>query len=127
MTNNALLPRTPEDASAQDGRIERISHFEAILKEGERAVSAMERALEDFASAQEKLSQLSEYYGSRVWREDFEASEAGKLPPELPCGVLSEDGIWNLLERNRELIEEGRALLERLAEPAAAETEDESV
>lgn len=34
---------------------------------------------------------------------DFDDDEAGRLPPDLRRGVLSEDGIWNALERRREL------------------------
>ena len=41
---------------------------------------------------------LKEYYESPQWREDFEADEAGKFPKDLKRGVLSEDGIYNLLE-----------------------------
>jgi hypothetical protein len=29
--------------------------------------------------------------------------EAGKFPEKLKRGVLSQDAIWNMLERNREL------------------------
>ena len=32
--------------------------------------------------------------------------EQGKLPRDLKRGVLSEDAIYNLLERNRELLEQ---------------------
>ena len=38
------------------------------------------------------------YYRSPLWRSDFEADEAGKLPADLPRGVLSEDGIYNALQ-----------------------------
>jgi len=31
--------------------------------------------------------------------------EAGKFPEKLKRGVISQDGIWNMLERNRELIQ----------------------
>ena len=31
--------------------------------------------------------------------------EAGEFPDKLKRGVLSEDGIWNMLERNKELLE----------------------
>jgi hypothetical protein len=31
--------------------------------------------------------------------------EAGKYPEKLKRGVLSQDAIWNMLERNRELLE----------------------
>ena len=43
------------------------------------------------------------YYGSELWKLDFAADEAGKLPPDLKRGVLSEDGIWNLLSDYREI------------------------
>ena len=114
MTNKNDYPRTTEESSAFDSRIERISKYETMKNEAEQAVSAMEKALEDFADAQEKLEALNSYYGSELWREDYEASEAGELPPDLRCGVLSEDGIWNLLERNRELLEDLQGCLDRL-------------
>ncbi|MBR4627209.1 MAG: DUF4298 domain-containing protein [Ruminococcus sp.] len=46
----------------------------------------------------EALSALSSYYGSAAWKRDFAADEAGLLPKELKRGVLSEDGIYDLLE-----------------------------
>ena len=41
---------------------------------------------------------LDDYYRSPQWRSDFEADEAGMLPQDMPRGVLSEDGIYNVLE-----------------------------
>ena len=40
----------------------------------------------------------------RKWQKDFEADEQGKLPESLKRGVLSEDGLWNLLEEVDERI-----------------------
>jgi len=51
----------------------------------------------------EDVAELSKYYGSELWKLDFAADEAGKLPPDLKRGVLSEDGIWNLLSDYREI------------------------
>ena len=51
----------------------------------------------------EDIRILDAYYRSPLWRSDFEADEAGKLPADLPRGVLSEDGIYNVLEKNQEL------------------------
>jgi hypothetical protein len=45
----------------------------------------------------ELLGKLSEYYGSAAWKRDFAADEAGLLPKDLKRGVLSEDGIYNML------------------------------
>ena len=36
-----------------------------------------------------------------LWKLDFAADETENLPPDLKRGVLSEDGIWNLLEDYR--------------------------
>ena len=47
----------------------------------------------------EMLRQLSDYYSSPEWKRDYAADEAGLLPNDLKRGVLSEDGIYNLLER----------------------------
>ena len=43
------------------------------------------------------LKELLEYYEGGQWLLDFQADERGELPKELKRGVLSEDGIWNLL------------------------------
>jgi ADP-ribosylglycohydrolase len=48
------------------------------------------------------LKTLAEYYESLLWRKDFEDDEAGLLPSGLKKGVLSEDGIYNLLQANEE-------------------------
>ena len=51
----------------------------------------------------EDVAELSKYYGSELWKLDFAADEAGNLPPDLKRGVLSEDGIWNLLSDYRNI------------------------
>jgi len=40
---------------------------------------------------------LREYMDSGLWLSDFQADERGELPRELKRGVLSEDGLYNLL------------------------------
>ena len=78
-------------------RINRISHMEALFDKSEEVVRRLETALEDFAALQPAIAELEAYYTSAQWRKDFEADEAGKLPKDLKRGVLSEDGVWNLL------------------------------
>ena len=46
---------------------------------------------------QKAIRILAEYYGSDEWKQDFADDEAGRLPKDLKRGVLSEDGLWNLL------------------------------
>ena len=45
---------------------------------------------------------------------DFEADEAGLLPPDLKRGVLSEDGIYNLLEEYKRVEEEMEEIMGKM-------------
>ena len=40
---------------------------------------------------------LKEYYESGLWLSDYEADERGELPADLKRCVLSQDGLYNLL------------------------------
>lgn len=82
---------------------ERIKAMEKKLEQASQSVMNLSAALDDYACAQDALNELSAYYGSREWKQDFAADESGMLPQDLKRGVLSEDGIWNLLEDWREL------------------------
>ena len=41
--------------------------------------------------------ELRDYYENGQWLRDYEADERGELPRELKRGVLSQDGLWDLL------------------------------
>ena len=78
-------------------RIERITNMESLFDKSEEVVKRLEAALKDFAASEHDIAKLEAYYNSPQWRKDFEADEAGKLPKDLKRGVLSEDGIYDLL------------------------------
>ena len=84
-------------------RIERITHMEGLLDKSTEIIRRLEQALKDFEALQTDVAELEAYYSSPQWRKDFEADEAGKLPKDLKRGVLSEDGVWNVLEDYRRL------------------------
>ena len=56
--------------------------------------------------AAELVQELESYYNSTEWKQDYTADEEGLLPKDLKRGVLSEDGIYNVLELYRERVEE---------------------
>ena len=78
-------------------QIERIRHYESLLDRIAPVLENLEEALDAFDGIQEDVKELSAYYESDEWRDDFEADEAGKLPADLKRGVLSEDGIYDVL------------------------------
>ena len=84
-------------------QIARIRQMERRLNRATAAVKRLTAALEKWDSTETDIQALDEYYGSDLWRQDFADDEAGLLPADLKRGVLSEDGIWNLLTDVREL------------------------
>ena len=84
-------------------QIKRIKAMERSLDRASQAVMKLSAALDDYADAQADIRQLEAYYGSNEWRQDFADDEQGRLPKDLKRGVLSEDGIWNVLVDNRQL------------------------
>ena len=86
-------------------QIVRIQEMEKHMNRASAAVMELSAALDKYVEAQQAIAELSDYYGSDVWKQDFADDEAGRLPQDLKRGVLSEDGIWNLLADNRELLD----------------------
>lgn len=84
-------------------QIARIRTMEQRMNRAAAAVKRLSVALDKWEAAQDDITALSEYYGSDLWRQDFADDEAGLLPADLKRGVLSEDGLWNLLVDVREL------------------------
>ena len=78
-------------------QIERIQYFESLLDKVAPVLENLEEALDAFGGIQDDVKELSAYYESDEWRDDFEADDAGKLPADLKRGVLSEDGIYDVL------------------------------
>lgn len=77
--------------------IQRIVAMEAAFDRTALAVQMLEAALDTYETVKVDIDRLTEYLESGAWREDFEADEAGLVPGGLKRGVLSEDGLYNLL------------------------------
>lgn len=85
----------------QTPQIARIKKYESYLNEAWQLLCAGENS----DRLKYLVSELEAYYESVKWRKDFENDEAGLLPKNLKRGLLSEDGIYNLLEEYREVSE----------------------
>ena len=90
---------------------DRINSMEQHMERASSAIINFSAALDKYIEAQQSIGTLSDYYGSDEWKQDFADDEAGHLPADLKRGVLSEDGIWNLLADNRELMNRMREVI----------------
>ena len=88
-------------------KVSRIEKYENIMHKAEMM---LEGSMDyDAEVLGEMVSELAAYYESAEWKEDFADDEAGRLPKGIKCGVLSEDGIYDLLERYRDFCNEYKA------------------
>lgn len=85
-------------------QIERISQMESLFDKSNEVIRQLQQAVDDFYALQPVISKLENYYKTD-WHTDFEDDEEGKLPTDLKRGVLSEDGLWDLLEEYQRLKE----------------------
>ncbi len=86
--------------------IDRINRMESILDSVSAKMEDPGLTKEELEDLQPKIKLLELYYTGNAWKEDFSLDEEGKLPKDLKRGVLSEDAIYNILEKNREMMEE---------------------
>jgi len=78
-------------------QIERIEQMESILDCLQDAITQANNAISHLRELGSLAMQLDDYYGSPEWLDDLEADEKGLLPEGLKRGVLSEDGIYDVL------------------------------
>jgi len=77
--------------------IDRIERMEACMDEAAGALRELAAALERYEAVLPKLAALDDYYRGGQWLRDYESDCAGRLPPTLKRGVLSEDALWDVL------------------------------
>lgn len=78
--------------------VQRITEMEHRYDSLTRALGNLEAAIAEYQALAPELQILRDYMDSGQWQKDFEADEAGRIPAEIKRGVLSEDGLYDLLE-----------------------------
>ena len=66
----------------------------------DEVAAALKNNPEEFAGNKDlrkKVEILTDYMDNGQWLADYEADERGELPQDLKRGVLSEDGLYNLI------------------------------
>ena len=77
--------------------VRRVQRMELYFDMVSQAFSIDPVYVRDDEHIKSMLNVLVEYYESGRWMADYQADEKGELPSDLKRGVLSEDGLWNLL------------------------------
>ena len=72
---------------------ERVSFYEELFEEVSTGVDS------DASDIEQKRKMLEDYYTSGQWLEDYEADEQGLLPDDLKRGILSQDALYDFLDK----------------------------
>ena len=83
---------------------DRITYYEEKMERVQKTLEKLKAAAEETRQLEGDVKELKDYYSSKQWKKDFADDEQGKLPADLKRGVLSEDGLYDLLAEYDELI-----------------------
>lgn len=81
--------------------------FDKVLK----SVKDLEVSLTNFESSIKDLELLKKYYDSKNWIKDKDTYEKESL--KIKAGVLSEDGVWNMLSDIDSLIDDMKRIIKK--------------
>ena len=91
-----------------DRIVKNEERFDRVLS----SVKDLQISLDIFLKVQKDLTLLSRYYGSKNWLKDKELYENNSIK-EIKAGVLSEDGVWNMLSNIDEIILDMKRIIEK--------------
>ncbi|HFI0214019.1 TPA: DUF4298 domain-containing protein [Streptococcus suis] len=81
---------------------QRVEQMESIFNHQLQLASDIWALLQQVETSQSAYLDLLEYYQSPTFLEDMDLADRGEFE-NIPCGVLSEDGVYNLLVDRKEL------------------------
>lgn len=83
-------------------RLHHIQEMECIFNQAQALLNESEILQQRWQALLPQIVALENYYFGEQWREDYDASEQGEIPHDMPCGILSEDGIFNFTIAKRD-------------------------
>lgn len=89
----------------------RVREMEDRYDEVTRVLAGLDEAISEFKDYKSDLMALKEYMESGQWKKDYEADEAGLIPKDMKRGVLSEDGLYGLLQGAGRILRMAREIL----------------
>ena len=77
---------------------ERIQRMDRCFTQLQQAFIRAPETIREQSELQTCRSLLTDYLENGLWLEDYTSDENGLLPDYLPRGVLSQDGLYDLLQ-----------------------------
>ena len=84
--------------------VKRIKELESVFDEVSKTLKEEPIKLND-TEYQNKIKILVDYLDSGMWLKDYELDEKGLIDQSVKRGILSEDGLYNLIFEIQEFIQ----------------------
>lgn len=85
-----------------ENRIAKIQEQEKNLNQANEVLDELEALVKNWQNFFPQFNELMNYYNSSQWHDDFQESNRGTFK-DFPCGVLSEDAVYDMYHRQRTL------------------------
>ena len=99
----------------EEGRDERINQMSAAFNSLSAVTATLTDGAEELKSLAPDVDLLKDYISSGQWLKDFEADERGEIGTDVDRSVLSEDGLYNLMEDLDDLMHTFEELQDKFA------------
>jgi predicted nuclease with TOPRIM domain len=95
----------------------RVARNSSRFQSVEEAIRQAETGIDMLLDQWENICALNDYLDSGEWQADFEAEERGEISKFIPRGVLSEDGLYNALDRLQDLLGQMASIVDHVVIP----------
>lgn len=92
----------------------RVARNSSRFKDVEDAVKQAEMGVDMILDQWDNICILNDYMDSGEWQADFEADERGEISKLIPRGVLSEDGLYNILYRLQDVLAQMATIIDHI-------------
>ena len=103
----------------------RVARNSSRFKSVEQAIEQAEVGIDMLLDQWENICILNEYLDSGEWLQDFEADERGEISKLIPRGILSEDGLYNALDRLQDVLGQMASIVDHIEIPDEEEEDGE--
>lgn len=115
IVNVLRKPRKCPNCGEEEGQNERVNQMSEAFNRLSEVTASLTDGTEELKDLASDVDLLKDYITSGQWLKDFEADERGEIGPDVDRSVLSEDGVYNLMEDLDDLMHTFEALQDRFA------------
>lgn len=78
-------------------RLANITEMENVLNQATDLMAKMDELQQQWQHLLPQIERLTDYYFNGLWSQDYDAYSNGEIPKNIPCGILSQDAVYDFV------------------------------